>query len=678
MVIEGDEVDANGGRRTAGDSLRAVLAPYGGDFADAITAALIARHQATGSWVTDSGGAPLRIDYRLDHERAVPALTLRVSDATRPSTAVSSTADSSTAASSTVVSPTAVPEGRSQLRDLAAAIEELNQETLDDEVLERFVRHATAAAGATTGAVFRVTGSDRAEVVAVWGATRRRGYPYPAVPVADVDRAGLLRQPQVRFYTSQDALVRSEGLRSVSCRRLRQLAVVPAFSAHRPMALLVLTWTQRQETALGLSWLLQSLGDALGTALGRAMLLRQTDQSEAALQTAVTVARAIARSLDLDKTFREIAGGAARVLGECECLLLERRESDSLLAVATSDRDNRRLLGLRVTFEDFMSIDEALEGKRSIVVRDAVWGVHADRELRERLRFRCAIFLPIVSESGLFGCLLLYSTGRRASFSAEELRRAEAVAEQAASAIVNARLYQNLRASQETTRSLLERITDLRERRSLTFASLLHDHIVQPLVAAAYALDECDSEAPDGVHDEVARIADLLRSTVEDARTILAEERPPVLDNLGLKSALRLLLDRLPCETSSDISLDAREEQQLPRSVSTALYVVAREAVRNARLHALAAHVSLALRIGDAAQGHGQAVMVSVADDGCGFDPDAVDKREHFGLTMMDEQMGLVGGRLTVESSSGHGTTVTATVPLAPPSLVEKTDRGAM
>jgi len=286
------------------------------------------------------------------------------------------------------------------------------------------------------------------------------------------------------------------------------------------------------------------------------------------------------------------------------------------------------------------------------------------RDFRERLDIRSALFVPIHSEDELIGSLLLYSTARRDRYSDGDIARAETVAEQAASAICNAHLYRDLERSESRTKALLERITRLREAQRLTVANVLHDDIVQTVVAALYQVEGLRAGGGE-TRAELERVASLLKQTIADARNVIWDLRPPVLDGLGLDGALAALANRISADGGFVVETDLADVPQLPPRISTALYVIAREALQNARRHARANTVTVLVQLLADGDRGAQRVCLTIADDGIGFDHEAVQAGEHFGLTMMDEQAALAGGTFTVTSRPGAGTTVEATVPFS-------------
>jgi signal transduction histidine kinase len=235
------------------------------------------------------------------------------------------------------------------------------------------------------------------------------------------------------------------------------------------------------------------------------------------------------------------------------------------------------------------------------------------------------------------------------------------VAEQAASAICNARLYKDLERSESRARDLLERITRLREHQRLTFANVIHDDILQTVVAALYRLEGFRAGAGGKSTGELDSVAEMLRQAISDARRVISDLRPPVLDELGLTGGLKALADRVAIEGDMNVKVELTDFPSLSPGVTTALYMIAREALQNARRHACAQHATLS--VSRVYRGRDVAVRLRVTDDGVGFDRDIVDSRDHFGLIMMDEQAALVGGSLTLDTRPGGGTSVEAILP---------------
>ena len=135
---------------------------------------------------------------------------------------------------------------------------------------------------------------------------------------------------------------------------------------------------------------------------------------------------------------------------------------------------------------------------------------------------------------------------------------------------------------------------------------------------------------------------------------------PRVLDDLGLAAALEWLARQAREQGPMNVDVDACEvDVAMPAPVAAALYRVAQEALRNAARHANASRVDIRLRQ------DGRQAMLEIADDGIGFDVGQAEKRRPgMGLFSMRERVGLVNGRLAINSARGRGTSVIATVPI--------------
>lgn len=151
---------------------------------------------------------------------------------------------------------------------------------------------------------------------------------------------------------------------------------------------------------------------------------------------------------------------------------------------------------------------------------------------------------------------------------------------------------------------------------------------------------------------------------LELAESGLAEMREAIFglrsrtDSESLPDSLRKLATAAATHHGLQVRIVAEEPEQLPRAAADALRGVAREALNNAVKHAGAHEVRIILR-SDAS-----GVALTLADDGCGFDPTA-QYPGHLGLKSMSERAAALGGWVAIESAPGAGTTVSAWLPLS-------------
>lgn len=191
----------------------------------------------------------------------------------------------------------------------------------------------------------------------------------------------------------------------------------------------------------------------------------------------------------------------------------------------------------------------------------------------------------------------------------------------------------------------------------------LHDRIGANLNALLLGIEVFQNKLPPALAQEIGSRFEgweaLLRETIEHVRDVLADLRPPALDELGLLAALNQYVSLLARHVDMEIAMKGREPSpRLPPDVEIALFRIAQEALNNATRHAWAAHITVEL-LSDDAQ-----VTLMVADDGKGID--ATLSRfasSSFGLQTMRERAEGINARLVVESSRDEGTRIMVTMP---------------
>lgn len=188
----------------------------------------------------------------------------------------------------------------------------------------------------------------------------------------------------------------------------------------------------------------------------------------------------------------------------------------------------------------------------------------------------------------------------------------------------------------------------------------LHDGVAQSAAALMRRLEL----AGDGDPADLAMARDQARALVSELRRVIAGMHPSVLDDLGLVPALRqLAAEAGAAGLAVTLDLALAGEDRLPPALETALFRVVQEALNNARAHAGAqarARVCLERRDG--------VLALSIRDDGCGFDPQALKTPGAdggLGLAYMRERITLLGGQLAVVSQPGQGCALHAVLPLA-------------
>ncbi len=182
----------------------------------------------------------------------------------------------------------------------------------------------------------------------------------------------------------------------------------------------------------------------------------------------------------------------------------------------------------------------------------------------------------------------------------------------------------------------------------------LHDSVTQTLYSAsliAEALPRVQARNPDEVQGNLTTLLRLIRGALAEMRTLLFELRPTALEKGSLDRLLHQLGDLLTGRTQIPVEVTIQGQVDLPVEVKLPLYRIAQEAFNNIAKHAGASRVTATL------QNLPDQVVLTIQDDGDGFDPHSI-PAERMGLRIMRERAGEIGGELAVESTLGQGTRV--------------------
>ncbi len=218
------------------------------------------------------------------------------------------------------------------------------------------------------------------------------------------------------------------------------------------------------------------------------------------------------------------------------------------------------------------------------------------------------------------------------------------------------------RADQEALRNLTRRVVEAEENERRRIAQELHDRVGQNLSALNINLDIVQEGL--GGHAALRqRVADSLRlveSTLQTIENVMAELRPPLLDEYGMGAALGGFADDFSRRTG--IRVEVREEPGVSRALAPpaalALFRIGQEALTNVAKHSGATTVDVEIK-----RAH-SGLEIAIADDGAGFDTAAAAARGRWGMTTMRERAQAVGGHFSLQSAHGEGTIVRVWVPL--------------
>ncbi|MGE5839171.1 MAG: PAS domain S-box protein, partial [Deltaproteobacteria bacterium] len=216
------------------------------------------------------------------------------------------------------------------------------------------------------------------------------------------------------------------------------------------------------------------------------------------------------------------------------------------------------------------------------------------------------------------------------------------------------RLEDTLRESENKVRFFASQCLTAQETERKRIASELHDSIAASLAAVRLRIERMaeETEPGSGSSESLESIASRVAEITTDVRRIMADLRPSILDDLGIMAALNWFCREFQ-KTYSHFSVERRigiDEHEVPDTLKTPIFRICQEAMNNCAKHSRGSLVKVSL------QKEGERILLSVQDNGQGFDLEKVNKG--MGLSNIRERAELSGGASKFESAIGEGTTV--------------------
>lgn len=219
-----------------------------------------------------------------------------------------------------------------------------------------------------------------------------------------------------------------------------------------------------------------------------------------------------------------------------------------------------------------------------------------------------------------------------------------------------------LRKGKESYRNLAGQLLTAQEVERKRIARELHDDLSQRLAGLAMEAEMLEQQMPPQGAGAVKlkEIRDKLVILSIDVHSMSRQLHPSILDDLGLPDAIASECARFRRQDS--IAVDFRAEnitKEIPPDVAVCLYRIAQEGLRNISRHAGATDVTISL------VGKNGTILLTIMDNGRGFDPERVKGKQGLGLDSMKERAYLIGGDFSIESQPGQGTVIEVLVPLS-------------
>jgi PAS domain S-box-containing protein len=392
------------------------------------------------------------------------------------------------------------------------------------------------------------------------------------------------------------------------------------------------------------------------------VLEQRVEERTRELTTLLDVSNTVTSTLNLRPLLGLILDQLRMVADYTGASLLTLDQNDLVVMEARgASAEGDPVVGLRFPLERGTPIADAFEQRRPVIIAD----VRDDSTLARAYRgavgplmetaafsyVRSWMGVPMVLNGEVTGILSL-SHAEPDFYSTRHAHLAEAIANQAAVAIENARLYEQARA-----------LAVLEERQRL--ARELHDSVTQSLFSMTMisgALPRLLDKDLARARERLDRLHELAHGALAEMRALIFELHPESLEREGLPAALEKQAAAIRARHGLIVESDLCIPFEAPLPVQEALYRIAQEAMHNTVKHARARRLTLRL-----AQEEGT-VTLEICDDGEGFDPSGPFPG-HLGHRSMRERAEGLGGTLTIESAPGQGTCIHASLPVTAPGL---------
>ncbi len=278
--------------------------------------------------------------------------------------------------------------------------------------------------------------------------------------------------------------------------------------------------------------------------------------------------------------------------------------------------------------------------------------------------YRSFVSVPLPGRDGRLGVVEL-AAAQVGRFEPDCLESLVFLAHGIGMRIERSQYEQRLADSSAALRAALVQVRQATENEQRRLSEALHDVLAQQIVSVRMGIEACSKDAAEtcpSMTDSMRELARQLNEAVGTMRDMSFALNPSVVDRIGLDMGLKRLSEEFERESGIPVTVSCDEMPEgTDPEAARAAYQVAREALRNARSHAGATEVSVALRV------QKTRAELSVKDNGKGFEAERAQSiGSGMGLYMMEEGARHVGGTFEVRSAVGKGTEIRLTIPLAP------------
>lgn len=416
------------------------------------------------------------------------------------------------------------------------------------------------------------------------------------------------------------------------------VACLPLVVNHRSIGGLTISFTHPHPFPKPDRNLMMALINQCAQALERAYLFQAEHTARTVAEALSTTATILNSTLDLSEVFDHILENIRRVMPHdaADVVLLE---GDQVRVVRSQGYEQHDIAGMVVPVAQSPTLRRMIDTCQPVLIAEV--RDHPPEPLSSHLfPFHAYIGVPICYKEEVIGFLNLRST-QRGFFSLQHARWLKVFAEQAATAIQNARLYQQAQVFAAT-----------QERQRL--AHDLHDSVSQMLFTSsmiAEALPRLSKLNPKKFEYYLEQLHRLNKGAHAEMRNLILELNQEHLQRMSLRDLIKQLIQAASGRTPLTFDFQIDDIVDLPQDVLLVFYRVTQEALNNISKHAKASHVQISLK-----SKHDQLELM-ICDNGTGFDQTQV-RTSSLGLKFMTERAGMIGAKVEIASAPGRGTTI--------------------
>jgi signal transduction histidine kinase len=202
-------------------------------------------------------------------------------------------------------------------------------------------------------------------------------------------------------------------------------------------------------------------------------------------------------------------------------------------------------------------------------------------------------------------------------------------------------------------------LDEIREEERAAISREIHDNLGQSLTALKIDLNHLREKVPENSDENIklGKMSDLVTEIIKDVQRIAAELRPPILDDLGLASAMEWYIHEFQERTGIQCDINLAEVQFPVEKKNLTIYRILQEGLTNVSRHSMAKMVSVRLDHSD------NIITLRIADNGVGLENSKISSFSSLGFIGIRERLKAYNGTLEIISSPGQGTILNISIP---------------